>query len=264
MGGSLDGMDSTDEAQVQGKVSIAGEVILMRIITLIYGVIAILIVVLGLTSFEFNMRVIIGILVIGVGFLLGFVGIMLGTIKVSENPVIPSINAIMVVLSVIFFISGVITIVYSNKNFMDTGKMTVLSFVVIIAAAMFILAYVESMHAVLRFTEIAEYAASHNLVEFSVKPVITNYLVWSMILYFFVLAFTTGIVFMDFLLKIIISVFSPQFAESVDLNSVYSLAITMFIVFVPLLAIMTFIFGAPKKAIAAKNPEKAEEFEVAK
>jgi hypothetical protein len=264
MGGSLDGMDSTEEAQVQGKVSIAGDVILMRIITLIYGVISILIVVLGLTSFQFNMRVIIGIVVIAVGFLLGFVGIMLGTFKLSENPIVPSLNSLLVVASVVFFISGVITIVYGNKDFMDTGKMNVLSFVVIIAAAMFILAYIESMHAVLQFTGIAEYAASHNLVEFTVKPVITNYLVWSMILYFFVLAFTTGIVFMDFLLKIIISVFSPQFAESVDLNSVYSLAITMFIIFVPLLAILTFIFGASKKKVAAKNPGKAEEFEVAK
>ena len=226
MGGSLDGSDSPDEVQVQGKVSIAGEVILMRIITLIYGIISILIVVLGLTSFEFNLRVIIGILVLGVGFLVGFVGIMLGTIKVSENPVIPSLNAIMVLISVLMFISGVITIVYGNKNFMDTGKMGLLNFVVIIAAAMFILAYIESMHAVLRFTEIAEYAASHNLVEFSVKPVITNYLVWSIILYFFVLAFTTGIVFMDFLLKIIVSVFSPQFAESVDLNSVGEMGMT--------------------------------------
>ncbi len=67
-----------------GSISVAGEVILIRVIALVYGIIALLIVILGLTSLDFSTRVLVGIVILGVGFLISIGGVMLGTIKLSE------------------------------------------------------------------------------------------------------------------------------------------------------------------------------------
>jgi len=247
-----------------GRVSVAGEVILIRIIALVYGVIALLIIILGLTSFDFSTRVIIGIIILGIGFLVSVVGVMLGTIKLSENPVIPSLNGMLIVFAVLMFIAGIIIIVYGNKSYMDMREMSLLNLAVIILATIFILAYIESMHAVLRFTEIAEYAASHGLVEFSVKPVIFNYLVWSFILYVGILICTGFVLGLDILLKLMISPFSPQFIDSIIMNSAYSLAITMFIIFLPIVVILTFIFSSSKKTVKAETSDRQDEFAMVK
>lgn len=247
-----------------GRVSVAGEVILIRIVALIYGVIALLIIILGLTSFDFSTRVIIGIVILGIGFLLSVVGVMLGTIKLSENPAIPSLNAILIILAVLLFIAGIIIIVYGNKSYMDMREMSILNLAVIILATIFILAYIESMHAVLRFTEIAEYAASHGLVEFSVKPVVFNYLIWSFILYVGIFICTGLVLGLDILLKLMISPFSPQFIDSIIMNSAYSLAITMFIVFLPIVVILTFIFASSKKTVKADMAAREDEFDMVK
>lgn len=247
-----------------GGLSIAGEVILIRIVALVYGIIALLVIILGLSSFDFGMRVIVGIIILGIGFLISIVGVMLGTIKVSENPVVPSLNAILIMVAVLLFIAGIITIVYGNKSYMDMKEMSILNILVIVLASIFALAYIESMHAVLRFTEIAEYAAGHNLVEFSVKPVIINYLIWSTILYTGIVGGTVVVLFIDWLLKKMISPFSPQFMDSIIMNSAYSLAVTMFIVFLPIVIILTFIFATSKKTVKAQSAGRADEFDMVK
>lgn len=246
-----------------GRISIAGDLILIRIVALIYGVISLLIIVLGLTSFNFDLGVIIGIVILAVGFVVGIIGVMLGTIHVSDNPSAPSLNTILVIITVVMYVTGIILIVYGNQNFMNMGDMTPLNIAVLALATIFTLAYFETMHAVLRFTQIAEYAANHNLTDFSVKPVITNYLVWSIILYVFIWVATAFVVAFDFLLKLIISPFSPQFIDSIIMNSAYSLAITMFIVFLPIVTILTFIFAKGKKTVKTAQKEREGEFEVA-
>ncbi len=176
----------------------------------------------------------------------------------------PSLNAILIITAILMFIVGIIIIVYGNKSYMDMREMTLLNVFVIILATIFILAYIESMHAVLRFTEIAEYAAGHNLVEFSVKPVIANYLVWSFILYVAIIICTGLVMGLDILLKLMIAPFSPQFIDSIIMNSAYSLAITMFIVFLPIVIILTFIFATSKKTVKAEAAAREEGFDVVK
>jgi hypothetical protein len=130
-----------------------------------------------------------------------------------------------------------------------------------IVFGVFYILYIEYLHAVLRFSGIGKMAIERNLKDFDFGHVIRHYMGYGGGILGVIIGLSLIVVFIrQGLLKFMVEG-SPQFAHSVEMNSVYGLAISSAIFFTILGIVLSFIFGgkdyaASVRAVSAFSKEK--------
>jgi CBS domain containing-hemolysin-like protein len=115
--------------------------------------------------------------------------------------------------------------------------------VLVLIFGIFVLCYIELAHASIRFSQIDNYATSHNIRDFSVNSVINNYFIWFAILMAIIFCISLGVLLLQIGMSGYIKDVAPQFGYSLEYNSVISILISIALVFVPIGIIITFVFG---------------------
>ncbi len=133
--------------------------------------------------------------------------------------------------------------------------------------AVFVVCYIELAHASIRFSQIDDYATSHNLKDFNVGSVVTNYFIWFGILIAVITLFSLFVLILQIIISGAIQDAAPQFRYSLEYNSIYSILISIALVFVPIGIILSFVYGylikshrkivvKSKQDIVARRPEE--------
>ena len=201
----------------------------------------------------------VGIIVGVVGLGLGIAGIFIGNIQIiKKRRNIPTLNIIFIILSVIFLFAMPILSSWEDPRTIGEELWQFDLMLKVLVFAVFVLCYIELIHASLRFSEIDEYATSHNIKEFNVNSVIGNYFMWFAILIAIVAAITLLVLLLQIFLSGAIQDAAPQFGFSLEYNSIYSILISIAIIFVPIGIILSFVFGfffKSRRAIVVKSKE---------
>ncbi len=209
-------------------------------------------------SYEDSPYWLIGIIIGVVGLGLGIAGIFIGNISISKKENIPTLNIIFLIISIVFLFAMPIFSSWEDpgtigKSLWDYGVM-----VNILIFALFFLLYIELIHASIRFSEIDDYVVTHNIKDFSVNSVIGNYFLWFAILGVIIALFSLLVLLLQVLLSGTVQDVAPQFGFSLEYNSIYSILISLALVFVPIGIVLTFIFGfffKSRRAIIVKSRE---------
>jgi hypothetical protein len=183
-----------------------------------------------------------GIIIGAVGIGVGIAGIFIGNVKVFKKRNMPTLNIILIIVSIILLCAMPVLGSWEEptigKSLSDTGKM-----VFILIFSLFFLCYIELCHASLRFSEIDDYATSHNIKDFSVKSVISNYFLWFGILMTIITLFSAMVLLLQIFISPYIQDTAPQFGFSLEYNSIYNVLISIALIFIPIGIVITFIFG---------------------
>ncbi|WP_455392377.1 hypothetical protein [[Eubacterium] cellulosolvens] len=197
----------------------------------------------------------IGIVFGVIGLAIGIAGIFIGNIKISKRKNIPTLNIILIIISFIFLFGMPVLGSWgaSREDLWDVFKM----FMVLIFGVFF-LCYIELCHASLRFSEIDEYAVSHNIRDFSVNAVIGNYFMWFGILIAIITLLSALVLMLQILLAPIIEGAAPALGNSLEYNSIISILISVAIIFIPIGIVLAFVFGfffKSQRSIVVKSRE---------
>ena len=194
----------------------------------------------------------------GIGVGLGIAGIFVGNLKISKKPNIPTLNIILIIISIIFLLLMPVFGNWNDPNTIGDKIWNVWNILEYLAFALLLVGYIELAHASIRFSQIDDYVTSHNIQEFSVGSVITNYTMWLVILMILVFIMSLCVLILPLGLANIIKSTAPQFGYSLEYNSPYAILISIALVFVPIGIILTFIFGylvKSRRSIVVKGKE---------
>jgi hypothetical protein len=170
----------------------------------------------------------------------------------------PSLNVLLIIISIIFLL---IMPIFGNWEDPGTIGKSLWDFATMfkyLIFAIIMLCYIELAHASIRFSQIDDYSTSHNLKEFDISAVINNYFMWFGILVAIVFILSLVVIMLQVILSGVITDVAPQFGNSLEYNSPYSLLMSIAIVFVPIGIILTFIFNymvKSKRTIVVKGRE---------
>ena len=199
-----------------------------------------------------------GIIFGGIGLGIGIAGIFIGNLKISNRPNMPTLNIILIILSIIFIFIMPIFGSWKDPRTIGSGLWNLPNLLNVLVFAVLALCYIELAHATARFSEIDNYATEHNLKEFNVSSVITNYFLWFAILMAVIVVISMIVLLLQLALSPVIKDTAPQFGHSLEYNSIYSILISIALVFVPIGIILAFVFGhffKSRRAIVVKSKQ---------
>ncbi len=153
----------------------------------------------------------------------------------------------MYVAGVIATIVGMTMLGFNNSRLLDIETLTIGHWIVLFLFAMSYLLFLELNNGAQRFNEIISYAKEQAVGDFSLTPVINNYYILGAILMIIV-----GVVMIVFLLinlfmRWVTPLINAQLADSVMMNTVYSVVFTITAILVPLGIILTLFFNYRNK-----------------
>jgi hypothetical protein len=201
---------------------------------------------------------VIGIIFGGIGVGLGIAGIFIGELKISKKRYIPPLNIILIITGIIFLFIMPIFGSWEDPNTIGEELWNVSTLLGYLIFAILMLCFVELAHASIRFSQIDDYVASHNLKEFSIKSVINNYFLWFGILITVITFISLSVLLLQVGLSGLIRDMAPQLGYSLEYNSIYSILISIALVFIPIGIILSFVFGIfvkSKREIIVKGKE---------
>jgi len=203
-----------------------------------------------------------------VGISLMVVGLVMAILvlftKINADLRIMDLRTLFMFLSVIFVLSGTaIRRVAMNVGDIDYGELSMA-----IAFSFVFVLYMEYMDATNRFSKIGRMVIERNLTNFDFSYVLKNYMSRSLVYMVLVTVLAVIVVFMRNGLLMALQGSSPQLANSVELSSVYGLAISSAIVFTFTAIVLSFIFSHSYVAEVSKgisgafSKEKLQEMSV--
>lgn len=200
----------------------------------------------------------IGIVIGGIGIGIGIAGVFIGNLKVSNIRYLPTLNIVFIVISIIFLFLMPVFGNWEDPRTIGNRLWDVGTMIFFLIFAILMLCYIELAHASIRFSQIDDYATSHNLREFNVNSVITNYFFWFAILITLITFISMAVLLLQVALSGYIRDVAPQFGYSLEYNSIYSILISIALIFVPIGIILTFVFGffvKSRREIVVKSRE---------
>ena len=212
----------------------------------------------GLIAYPESEFWMIGIVLGLVGVILGVIGIFLGNMRISPIKWVPPINILLIIVSIILILAMPIFGSWQDPNTIGESLWKIGNLVNVLIFAILFLCYVELAHASIRFSQIDEYSISHNLKEFNVSSVIINYAMWIAILMVIIALISACVLLLQVGLSVIIRDVAPQFGYSLEYNSIYSILISIAIIFVPIGIVTAFVYGTfvkSRRAIVVKGKE---------
>jgi hypothetical protein len=140
-------------------------------------------------------------------------------------------------------LASVLHMGFSNSDLMFIDKLSFMDWLLIAVFAFSYLLFIELNHAAHRFNEIISYAKKKAVGEFSLTPVINNYYIMGFILMVIVLVAFITLLVVNFFLRWVAPFFNENVADSVMMNTVYSLFLTSMVLLIPLFIVMILFFS---------------------
>lgn len=189
--------------------------------------------------------------VIGVVF-----GIMAVFVKLRQKIGPYPLRVLLMLMSPLFILIGAAV----KPTIMAVGPVDMLDLALAIIFGVFFILFIEYLHAVWRFTAIGRMALERNLKDFDFGQVIRHYMSFGGGVLGIIVVVSVGVVFLrNGFLAAMSS--TPQLTHSVEMNSVYGLAISSAIIFTILGIVLSFWFGsrdyaASIRAVSAFSRER--------
>ena len=136
-------------------------------------------------------------------------------------------------LGIISTLIGVTMIGFNNTNLLDLGELTIGHWLFLFLFAMSFFFMLELYNGAHRFNDIVKYAKKRATGEFSLTPVINSYYIMGFILMDIIGAGVFLVLLINFFVRWITPYVSEQLANSVMMNSVYSLVFIVAGIFIP-------------------------------
>lgn len=168
-----------------------------------------------------------------------------------------SLKMIFIMLAPLLMIVGAAI----KPTIMNIGEIDMLDLILALVFGVFFILFVEYIHAVYRFTQIGKMAIERNLKDFDFDHVINHYMGFGGAILGVIVVISVIVVFIRQGILAAIQESMPQFANSVEMNSVYGLAISSAIFFSFTGIALSFYFGqkdylASVRAVSAFSKER--------
>ena len=137
------------------------------------------------------------------------------------------------VLGMLSILIGITVVGFNNKVLLDLEELTWFQWEILYVFAMSFLFMMELHNGAHRFNDIIKYAKERATGEFSLTPVINSYYIMGFILMVIIGFGVQLILVINFFIRWITPYLSEQLANSVMMNSVYSVVFTVAWVFIP-------------------------------
>lgn len=154
-----------------------------------------------------------------------------------------SMNSFLLTSGIASTIAGVIHIGFSNRDLVFIDQVSLWKWIALFAFGISFLLFLELNSAAHRFNEIIHYAKKKAVGQFSLTPVINNYYIMGFILMLIVMVGVIVLMVINFFFRWVTPIFNKHLANSIMLNSVYSLYFTSMILLVPLIIAMVLYFS---------------------
>jgi len=153
------------------------------------------------------------------------------------------LNTYLMVAGIVGAIAGVVHTGFSLKGLMFIDTLSIFDWILLAAFGISFMLFIELNHAAHRFNDIIHYAKRKAVGEFSLTPVINNYYIMGFILTVVILSAVLVLLLVNGFVREISTFVNEQFANSVMLNSVYSLFLTTMVLLIPLFIAMVLFFS---------------------
>ncbi|MDG6224839.1 MAG: hypothetical protein QCI82_04915 [Candidatus Thermoplasmatota archaeon] len=152
-------------------------------------------------------------------------------------------NSFLMTSGIASAVAGVIHIGFSNRNLMFIDEVSLGTWIMLFVFGISFLLFIELNTAAHRFNEIIHYAKKKAVGQFSLTPVINNYYIMGFILMLIVMVGVIVLMVINFFFRWVTPIFNKHLANSIMLNSVYSLYFTSLLLLVPLIIAMVLFFS---------------------
>jgi len=171
-----------------------------------------------------------------IGVVFGFMAVY---VKLRQKVGPYPLQTFMMLLSPLFLLIGAGV----KPTIMNVGPVDPMDLILALIFGVFFILYIEYLHAVFRFNAIGKMAIERNLKDFDFGHVIRHYMGFGGGVLGIIIALSLVVVFLrDMFLTMMAS--TPQVTNSVEMNSVYGLAISSSIIFTILGIVLSFWFGS--------------------
>jgi len=183
-------------------------------------------------------------------------GIMAIFVKLNQKVGPYPMRVLLMLMSPLFILIGAAV----KPTIMAVGPVDMLDLALAIIFGVFFILFIEYLHAVWRFTSIGKMALERNLKDFDFGRVIRQYMSFGGGVLGVIVVLSVCVVFLrNGFLAAMAS--TPQLTHSVEMNSVYGLAISSAIIFTILGIVLSFWFGsrdyaASIRAVSAFSRER--------
>jgi hypothetical protein len=222
-------------------------VIMVKVAGAIMAIVILIVYTLAISYFESPFWIL-GIIFGGVAVGIGIAGIFIGNLVFSKKRYMPTLNVLLIIISILFFFMMPIFGNWEDPRTIGESIFDYMTMFLYTLFAILMVCYIELAHASIRFSQIDDYATSHNLKEFSVQSVITNYFIWFGILIAIIFIITIGILVMQIGLSASVKELAPALGYSLEYQSVMSILMSIAIFFIPWGIILVFYFSVFKKS----------------
>jgi hypothetical protein len=187
-------------------------------------------------------------------------GIMAIFMRLETKLLSLSLKNWFMMLAPIFMIAGSAI----KPPIMTVGEIDYMELSLAIVFGVFFLLFIEYLHAVKRFTDIGRMAIERNLKDFDFGHVIRHYISFGFMVLGGIVGISLVVVFLRNVILGGLEGWVPQFARSIEMQSVYGLAISSALVFCLLGIVLSFVFGGREyvtsvRAVTAFSKEKLRE-----
>ena len=159
------------------------------------------------------------------------------------------------VIGIISTVLGVTSVGFNNTELLDVEELSLGKWFILFLFSMSYLLFLEMNHGAHRFNEIITYARKKAVGEFNLTPVINNYYILGFILMIIVGVCVIVVLAINLFIRWIMPFINEQLANSIMMNTVYSVVFTMALVFIPLGLILLVFFSLKEQ----KEKEEEEE-----
>ncbi|MGA1822547.1 MAG: hypothetical protein ACMUIG_08465 [Thermoplasmatota archaeon] len=168
------------------------------------------------------------------------------------NTDLPTFLYVMAIITTVIGIADI-----GNSALLKIDEYTFWTWMWLFLFGMSYILFLELNHGAHSFNEIVQYAKKQSVGDFSLTPVINNYYIMGFILMVIIGGATLVVLLINWFIRWVMPFFSPQMAESLMGNSVYSVVFTLATIFIPLSIVLILFFEY-------KNRKEEEEEEALK
>jgi len=239
------------EEKVPLKIGIQNpETTMLKVLGLLMGFIVVGITV-ALTGFET-----VGVLLMIVGVIVTFVGQLTTPYELFPSEKLPKLNNLLMIVGIGLTFGGIVLLGANNVELSDPSQLSLRQYVVLATLGIVFVLYMEYNHASMRFDSVLTSATRYSKEVFDIKPVLNNYFKMGTLLLATIYALTILLLSLNFVIRKLALAVNPQFGHSVILHSVYVMAITLAIVFVPIGIFLLYYFEHQEEKL--KREEMAQ------
>lgn len=239
------------EEKVPLKIGIQNpETTILKVLGLLMGFIVIGITV-AITGF-----MTLGVALMIAGVLVTFLGQLTTPYEIFPSEKFPKLNNLLLIIGIGLTFAGIAVLGANNAELADPSELSKGQYLLLATLGVVFVLYIEYNHASMRFDTVLTSATMHAKEIFDIKPVLRNYFVMGTLLLGVIYAVTILLLAMNFIIRRIALAVNPQFGHSVVLHSVYVMAITLALVFVPLGIFLLYYFEYQEEKL--KKEEEAQ------